>query len=91
MIYMVVSLGASPEEKEALQKKIIEELELDYFGLYKNDGVLFVSYGGTSGDLREKLGLGSQVGSGIVIAIQSLFYGGYASKNLWEWIKINGD
>lgn len=84
MIYAIIPF----EEEEELRRKIDA---LDTF-VYDDEAptAYFVSYKGTTRELAEAIGYNepSSVGTGIVIPVQNYF--GYASKHLWEWLRVYG-
>ena len=86
MLYAVIPFESSPAFEEHLS-----ELGKP---VYKDYGpkVYFVSYTGTTRELAAALNLhNGESGTGVVLPFSN--YGGYASKDLWEWLRLreNGE
>ena len=49
----------------------------------------FVAYSGTASEASEDFGMRSEnvVGTGVVVSVNN--YGGRASPDMWEWLKLN--
>ncbi len=86
MIYAVIASQCNLKE---ISDKIVE-LGYDlYADLQEEFSAVFVSYGKTSKELSDELELGvdkERIDSVIVLRVTD--YYGYASKHLWEWIRV---
>ena len=86
MIYAIIPFRLKIESK--LQEKIEELAD----AIYKDEApkAYFASYQGTTRELADQIGYNDkgEAGTGIVVPITN--HAGYASKDLWEWIRIHG-
>ena len=82
MIYVVVPFRGREKIGTAIKKAKLPVYEYDG----EDSHVFFVSYGGTTQDLSEKVGLkGRREASGVVLPVSN--YSGFASPDLWEWLR----
>ncbi len=81
-IFAVIAL----RNTDAIAKKI-RSLELP--SLAVSDDVWLASYGGTTKEFAEALGIRSgEIGAaGLVIPVEN--YSGRAASEIWEWLKVN--
>jgi len=81
MLYAVVPLNPNPALAQHLRA-----LEDKVYGEYAPK-VYFVSYPGTTRELAAALNLhDGESGTGVVLPFSN--YWGYASKDLWEWLRL---
>jgi hypothetical protein len=80
-IFAVIAL----RNPDAIAKKI---RSLEVPSLAVRDDVWLASYGGTTKEFAEALGIRSgEIGAGLVIPVVN--YSGRAASEIWEWLKVN--
>lgn len=84
-IYAVVKLGKASERDAVFEEKL-GPLDV-YSGEAPN--IWFVNYPGTSYELSDALGIGSDTEKkrGIVISVGTGYYG-FGGRDMWEWLSI---
>ena len=76
----------STKNADAVREEVYRFPDLKAYEL--KDDTWFVSYDGTTRELAEKIGIRQgRIGSGVVILVGA--YAGYASTDLWEWLRAN--
>ena len=83
-IFLVVPISQPEKVLEALSA-LKTQNSIDYTSIPGQSEAYFVSFGGTSKELSDLLGISEGVtGTGVVAAVGSYF--GRAPTNLWEWV-----
>ena len=86
-VYAVIHLKRDENPDEFV--KNVQELDAAAFVQYASEGVCFIRFNGTARQLSEKVGFSKNDNpkTGIVIGVSQYF--GFASGDLWNWMKVS--